>query len=180
MSERSAKALVNPTKTNFYQLLDTEKLFNNIFELLLKNDTLCKLVKYDTPDALSKPNLSLEDKMELIRSKDVDKRRITKTPVHDFNIDTAQVQLRIFLNGTAPDNNYLTNTIFCIQIIMANSLWELEDTERGHKLLSEVFNSLNGQYIQGIGVLTFPTMSNFQYFDKKHIGYVLYPEIRSI
>lgn len=170
----------NGTKYNFYKLKDYQKLFNNIFELILKNDDLCKLIKYDTPDALNKPNLTTEEKIELIHSKDTDKRRITRTPVHDYNIDTAQVQLRVFLNGTMPDNDYLANLSICIQIIMANSLWELEDDERGHRLLAEILETLNGQSIQGIGLLTFPTMSTFQYFDKQHIGYMMYPEIRSI
>ena len=38
-------------------------------ELLIQDEELCKLLKYDTEDALSKPNLTEDEKLELIDSR---------------------------------------------------------------------------------------------------------------
>jgi len=137
---------------------------------------LLKLLKYNSTDALSKSDLTDDEKYSLIDQIDVDDTRIFMSPFNNTIVEEERSELRLFLGEISPDNKFLAQTVFVFQILVYNTLWPLQDTkQRPIRILQEVLKSLNGQYLQGVGQLYFTSMNNARHvmFTKDFSGYVL-------
>ena len=112
--------------------------------LMVNNEQIWKLLKYDTPDALSKPNLTMEEKRKLIWNGTGD-------------AETSQIsQLRIYNSVFSPDNRSVGTIDIGIECLCHNKIVNLDNYEsRPEVMIQQVIECLNGQDIAGVGVLAF-------------------------
>ena len=148
--------------------------------LLENNDTIFKLLKYDTIDALFK-NITFQEKLELVSSAETgdgitDKSRIFFDIYLDDTTTEVQSQLRFFVKDLEPINEYISKVYIGIQIISHNNISMLSgNINRKTKILEEVIKSLNGAHIGYIGEILFVPRSrvNYMSINPKFSGYNL-------
>lgn len=75
--------------------------------LMLNNEPLWKLLKFDTPDALSKPALTLDQKASLIFNGNGDSEsfKVFRSPYDDDMFTRQSSQMRVYLTTIYPDNS---------------------------------------------------------------------------
>jgi len=162
----------------------------NIINYLIKNnETIWKLLKYNTSDALSKSNLIMDEKTDLIYSgmsivddpedyKDAEKgyRVFTKGMSTDA-ITEACSQLHIYIGDVRPRDHIVSNVDMYIQIISHNGILILDDyRNRNEVMLQQILTTLNGADIEGITNLSFDKGNNVRWFkfsEKWYEGYQL-------
>lgn len=139
-----------------FQLETIDNISKNIALKLLDNQTLLKLLYYNVSDALLQPDLTDEQRYELIDQSNTDKTKIYYSP-YSINILVDEVtQLRIILSEIQPENIQLANVLIDFQIITHNRLWVMEDgRQRPLVMIQEILKMLNGQDAMSIGTLFF-------------------------
>jgi hypothetical protein len=142
------------TFTEYNQYAHVPDFSKNIIHFLLNNNEIIwKLLKYATPDALSKPNLTKDEKSKLIYAGvgDEEDYRVFTKPIPNNAVIEEQSQLRVFLMRLVPLNDVIGHVDMCFQIISHNNI-EILDTyqNRNEVLLQQVIATLNGQNINGI------------------------------
>jgi len=148
---------------NKYSNIDM--LSHNIVSYLLKNnEDIWKLLKYNTSNALSQPNLTKDDKSNLIYSGQTSEepyRVFTKSLPIDAT-EYKQTQLRIWLGKILPTNNITGQIDMYIQIISHSSIITLDSYSRNRNevMLRELISTLNGQEISGITPFSFNQLGN--------------------
>lgn len=153
-----------------------DQYINNILDQLYSNDTICKLLYYDTPDALTSANL--DDNTILFT--DLSNRRIYPMVYTMENMDIPKSMLYIDVaNASLNDRNvYFKDIIIEITILSHLSLWELtnEDSKysalRINRLVHELNNLFNRQRVIGLGKMLFDCMQKV-YVDRVFSGYKL-------
>lgn len=157
--------------TNF-NIGDTETtIINKIPQLFIANpdnDDLFKLLKYDTSNALSQPNLTQEEKVQFIR------------PLVDYNesgimrhaefvsqvVQDTVTQIRIFLKNDSAEDNRLAKVFIGIDAVCHNDLVLLDGGKgRLFELKNAIQKSLSGQNI-GIGQFYYNGCTLLNYNDK--------------
>lgn len=141
---------------------------NIINYLIDHNETIWKLLKYETNDALSKPNLTTDEKTNLIYSgmssadnpanyHDIEKEyRIFTKGMSSDAIEEYCSQLHIFLGKLSPQNRVTGRVDMYIQIISHNAILILDNCQnRNEVLLQQIINTLNGATIEGRTQLSF-------------------------
>lgn len=132
-----------------------------IVTTLMNNDNFFKLLKYNTYDALSKPNLTEDEKLELI-CKDED-------DMHNFNIFFTNVEpnelvksktiLKIYRYDTMPDNYALATICYKFDILYGtkNAMVDYQGVPcaRIDVMEMELMKTLNGADVAGVGMLQF-------------------------
>lgn len=152
--------------------------------LMLNNEEIWKLLRYDTPDALTKPNLTREEKASLIytgESKDMADYRVFRTPYLDDAVMDQQTQLRVYLESITPDTLLYGTVDLNIEVISHVRLIELNNYEnRLETMLQLVLETLNGVEIGGIGKLFFDRNGSFydlvkmnRYNNRNFYGYTI-------
>lgn len=131
----------------------------NIIKILIeKGRQLWKLLKYATPDALEKPDLTLEEKLNLIYQGEPDSTvaRVFRIPFTDDAFTDQICKIHVFPWITDPykrTNGYQT---FMFQIVCHNKIGTLSDgRSRCDILIEELGDIINGADVAGIGMLTF-------------------------
>lgn len=141
-------------KLKGYDLLS----YKVISYLIENNEDIWKMLKYNTPDALSKSNLTQEEKASLIYSGETDSEpfKVFRDPFTD-DVFTEQVcQLRIFPNSTYPENRIMSIQDICIQIVCHVKINYLDDyVIRLDRIIYELINTLNGSDIGTVGQFYF-------------------------
>ena len=131
--------------------LSVEKDLNLIVSKMLKNDRLQKLLYYTTPDCLSRPNLTEEQKLSLFGNQI---RIVPKIEVEP----TSKNYITIVLNDFFPNDNnpeFRDNKIY-FDIVCHLDNWALQDFQlRPYKIAAEIDSMFNGQHLTGIGELEF-------------------------
>lgn len=131
--------------------LAISKDWEKISDRILNNDTLLKLVYYTSPDALSKPNLTTEQKLTLIN------KNIIPYPYIPEDDDT-QNYIQILFDSFFPNSNnqeYIDNTIM-ITILCHRSNWIMENWKlRLYCIANEIMNTINNKKFSGIGSANF-------------------------
>ena len=142
---------------------------NIITYLLNNNEVIWKLLKYDTPDALNKPNLTKSEKRSLIFAGQTNSSGgIDEMPYRVFTKSLPrgeekkiQTQLRVFLLGLIPLNHVVGQVNMNIQIISHTDLLTLDTYEnRNEIILQQLLETLNGKNIGGISNLSFNREAN--------------------
>ena len=126
--------------------------------LIEKNEEIWKLLKYNTPDALSKPNLTIKEKRDLIFTGNGDSEdfRIFRSPFLDDAITSQEAQLRIYNSVLSPGNRSVGTVDICIECLCHNKIINLDNYEsRIEVMIQQVLECLNGADIAGVGVLAF-------------------------
>lgn len=153
---------------------DASRLTNKIIGELYKNDTLFKLIKYDTPNALERENLTDDEKEEIIKGiENVSNKRIHKTNFNNNLIEDIRSEVRIY-KDFMPNNRIKAEVTFIFEILVHRDIWELDNgEERADKILFELRKSLDNKNIDSIGYLQFNHPVKHMFFGKKYNGYIL-------
>lgn len=156
-----------------------------IQHLMLNNEDIWKLLKYDTQDALEKPNLTREEKAKLIypgaSGGDMDDYRVFRTPYLDDLTTNQQAQLRIYLESITPDTRLYGTVDVNIEVICHVKMVELNDYQnRAESIVWQVIKTLNGADVGGIGKLFFDRNGSFydlikmnRYNNRNFYGYTI-------
>lgn len=156
-----------------------------IQHLMLNNEDIWKLLKYDTQDALEKPNLTREEKAKLIypgaSGGDMDDYRVFRTPYLDDLTTNQQAQLRVYLESITPDTRLYGTVDVNIEVICHVKMVELNDYQnRAESIVWQVIKTLNGADVGGIGKLFFDRSGSFydlikmnRYNNRNFYGYTI-------
>ena len=156
-----------------------------IQHLMLNNEDIWKLLKYDTQDALEKPNLTREEKAKLIypgaSGGDMDDYRVFRTPYLDDLTTNQQAQLRVYLESITPDTRLYGTVDVNIEVICHVKMIELNDYQnRAESIVLQVIKTLNGADVGGIGKLFFDRNGSFydlikmnRYNNRNFYGYTI-------
>ena len=129
---------------------------------LLENDNFCKLLYYNTIDALDQPNLTIEQKRSLIWDGEDDR-------MDDYNIFLTNVQpneeienrtvIKVYRYDTTPINNMRATVAYEFDILFGSKIplvrCEGITCNRGDVIEMEIMKTLNGEDVAGVGFLQY-------------------------
>ena len=129
---------------------------------LLENDNFCKLIYYNTMDALDKPNLTIEQKRGLIwdGSKDrMDNYNIFLTNVQpNEEIDNRTI-MKVYRYTNDPVTNVRAVVTYAFDILFGSKIplvkYKGITCNRGDVIEMEIMRTLNGQDVAGVGYMQF-------------------------
>ena len=131
--------------------LSIDKDIDIITQRILKNERLQKLLYYNVPDALKKPNLTDDQKVELFQ------KNIKIVPKLYIDGSVLNYIILSFDNFTPnSDNPEFRDNIISFDIICHFDQWKMEGFElRPYRIAAEIDTLLNDTYLTGIGKLKF-------------------------
>ena len=148
----------------------------SIMYRLLTDDTVCKLLYYDTPDALSK-NMTDRQKQHLFLSKgDTKYRRIYLKPFPNQVTSTKDCELRIHLADLNVENKYTYKPYIQIDVLCHNDITDLDDglNQRQDVLISRINDLLENYQIEKlVGEMHLQNISEWTMHDSAYLGYTM-------
>lgn len=132
--------------------------YNILAYLMANNENIWKLLKYNTPDALSQPELTMEEKRAMIfnGTGDSEEYHVFRSPFLDDAFTKEVSQLRIFALTVNPNNRSMSTVDFGIECVTHIKLVNIDGCKsRAETMVEEVLKTLNGQEINGVGKLFF-------------------------
>ena len=148
-------------KAQYNKFLSMPYIPFRIVMALLENDNFCKLLYYNTPDALSKPNLTMAQKRQLIWD--------GQDNMEDYNIFLTNVQpneeienrtiVKVYRYNTEPVNNVMATVCYRFDILFGSKIPLVKynglTCNRGDVIEMEIMKSLNGEDVAGVGFLQY-------------------------
>lgn len=138
----------------------------NIIEHLMSNpdaEIIWKLLKYNSPDAWEKPNLSRREKSALIYdgSESQDGFSVFFDNFMDESTNAEKTFLRIYPSAIYPNNRTVGVCCVNIEVFTHSQINHLSDySTRVDTIIQALFKVLNGVNVEGVGVLYFDIMGN--------------------
>lgn len=133
--------------------------------LMQNNENMWKMLKYNTPDALHKPNLTMREKADLIfngTNEESIQYRVFRSPYLDDLGDEQVSQVRVFIESINPDTHIYGTIDVNIEVITHVKLVNLSGYKsRIEALMEEVLKTLNGKFVGGVGLLMFDRKMSF-------------------
>jgi hypothetical protein len=131
--------------------LSTEKDMDIIVSMMMKNETLKKLLYYTSNDCLQKPKLTEDQTHELFG------KNIKLVPKLYIDGSVLNYIIVSFDNFTANGNNpEFRDNIVEFDIICHFDQWNLKDFQlRPYRIAAEIDTMFNNQHLTGIGELQF-------------------------
>lgn len=131
--------------------LSIEKDMGIISNEMLKSDRLKRLLYHTTPDALSKPNLTQEQSIELF-GKNI--KLVPKLYVDGSVLNYIIISFDNFsTNATNPE---FRDNIIEFDIVCHFDQWQLKDFQlRPYRIAAEIDSMFNNKHLTGIGTLQF-------------------------
>ena len=131
--------------------LSIDKDIDIITARILKNERLQKLLYYNVPDALKRPNLTDDQKIELFQ------KNIKIVPKLYIDGSVLNYIILSFDNFTPnSENPEFRDNIISFDIICHFDQWKMEGFElRPYRIAAEIDTLLNDTYLTGIGKLQF-------------------------
>ena len=118
--------------------------------LAQNNDKIFKVLYYQSDDALDQPNLTLEQKINMIytdKGKEDDKHIFLKPLIGDEMLESS-TQLRLYKYGISPNDNLLSTVNYRFDIITGSKIGLVYDNgipcSRLDIIETELLDSLNG------------------------------------
>ena len=130
--------------------------YNILSFLMVNNENIWKLLKYNTSNALSFPNLTIEEKRALIFNGvgDSENYNVFRCPFVDDAFTKEVSQLRIYSLTINPNNRSVSTIDFAIDCITHVKLSNINGCKnRAEIMVEEIIKTLNGQDIDGVGRL---------------------------
>lgn len=160
--------MVNETYYN--QSINLEEIANTLIEYIYayeNNDDIFKLLKYDTMDALSQPNLTFEEKIELKQPlEDFNKSGIILSRFTSIVVEDTVTQIRIYIQGDRYSNNVLSDVAVGIEVICHNDIILLKNgINRLLRMKTLIQQAINGENI-GLGRLYYGNSILLDFNDK--------------
>lgn len=156
------------------KLSNIGNILSNIGNTLIKNQNLLKLIHFNSSNALLQSNLTIEEIIDFCGqgSDPNTQQKIFKYPYYDKIIDEIRSELRFFIPKIKPENIYLSELSISFQIIVHNSLIDLDDSkQRPIELVKEILQTLNGVDIGSIGNLKLNSSINIVSWNSNFSGY---------
>lgn len=161
-----------------------------IEHLMLNNEDIWKLLKYPDSNALSKPNLTIDEKSTLVYPGNGLDGSSYRVFMDYFIDDSFQIQcsvLRVYPAIISPKNRIISDVTFCIEVLCHSKITQLNNyTNRNTYMLQQIIETLNGEDINGVGLLAFDRMGNFNdkavfniSNNRNYQGYSIYMSIHS-
>lgn len=129
-----------------------------IMYLVDHNEEIWKILKYDDPDCWKKPNLSRSEKMNLIYDGKGDQgsyRLFMDEGQVDVFKETVCI-LRIFPVEIFPEDQVRSDVYVGFQTMCHYNINQMSNYQtRCDTILSEIFKTINGKAIDGVGMLSF-------------------------
>jgi len=160
-------------------LVDIDKMLPKIAEVLFEQEDLCKLLKYDTPNALSE-SITQED-IKLIFNQDDISCRIFYQPFNDKIMSEKRAELRIYIPYINPLYNKVMSDIdIGFDIVVHNDMWRLDDSIiRPLKILEILIEKLNGINIGNAFDLEFKDKCRIVFYNDNFTGYTFIMKTKS-
>ncbi len=156
---------------------------SNIGNELVTNQNLLKLINYNTSDALSLSDLTIAD-IKNITGKGTDptsQQKIYKYPFTNKVLDVAKSELRYFIPSVRPENIHLSELYINFQIVVHNSIIELDDNKlRYWCIVEELLKSLNRFDCGGIGLLYLKSSISIVSWSDYYSGYFFSMSVGSV
>lgn len=137
--------------------------YNIMKYLALNEEILWKLLKYNSYDALSKPNLSFQEKMSLIWATD-DKQEdysVFFTNLVEDAIPRSKTIMKLYKYYIDSVNVFLADVVYQIDFLYGGNMAMVEyngiPVSRDDLLIQRVLETLNGVAVGGVGTLQFNT-----------------------
>jgi len=160
-----------------------QNLLSNIGNKIIENKTLMKCLQYDSADALSQPEITIEQIIDMVGkgSDPVNQQKLFKMPFYDSVVSDPRTEIRFFIPIFEPNNIYLTNVDICFQIVIHNSRWDLDGNYiKPLVMVNEILKDFNGQDLGGIGVLQLKSSIKVANWNSSFSGYFFYLSTRSV
>lgn len=164
------------------QLSQIGNILSNIGNKLISNQTILKCVAYDSEDALSQPDLGIQDIIKLIGKSDDPRsqQKVFKVPFNENIVEEAHSEVRFFLPSFNPNNLYLSEVIISFQILIYNSLWELSNNQmRPFVIINQILKDFNGYDINSIGELRLNNPIRIVTWNTEYSGYEVIMKTRT-
>ena len=130
--------------------LSMEKDTSIIINKMLGNERLKRLLYYTTSDALTKPNITQAQSLELIS------KNIKIVPKLKIDTEVLNYVFIMFDNFTESENPEFRNNLVEFDIICHFDQWQLTDFAlRPYKIAGEIDAMFNDQRLTGLGTLSF-------------------------
>lgn len=130
--------------------LSIDKDCGIIFNWMMKNDRLKKLLYYTTSDCLDRPNLTEEQTLELFG------KNIKIVPKLSIDGEVLAYIIITFDNFTPSGNPQFRDNTITFDIICHFDQWQLKDFElRPYRIAAEIDTMFNNKHLSGIGLLQF-------------------------
>ncbi len=122
-------------------------------------ENLWKLLKYNGYDALSKPNLTLKEKLGLLwKTGRQEKYGVFFTNLIEDAIPTSKCILKVYNYYDAPKEMYQANIVYAFDFLYGGQMSLVEyngiPVSRGDLFINIMLTVLNGAYVGGVGKLT--------------------------
>lgn len=139
-----------------------------ISELIKNNDDIWRLLKYNTPDALTRDFLTLDEKRELIfdgiTNPDSEQYRVFRQPFLDDAFEEQVTQLRCYLLSINPENRSVGTVTYAFETVCHLKIMSLANYEnRLEVMVQQIMQTLNGVHVGAVGEFVFD--DNSSYFD---------------
>lgn len=138
-----------------------ESLYHILEYLVVNNENIWKMLKYNSYDALSMPNLTNEEKMEFLwKTGKQDDYSVFFTNLIEDEICESKCILKIYTYYIhANPNAYLSTPTYAFDFLYGGKM-SLVDKDgipvsRGDLFIKEILSTLNGAEIGGVGKLQF-------------------------
>lgn len=132
-----------------------------IEHLVIKNENIWKLLKYGDYECLLKPNLTTDEKLELIwrgQSNTEDYHVFFTRLIEDAEPNSTTI-LKIYKYMTQPRNHIVSTISYEFDILYGGKLSIVDyngiPCNRGEVFETELLKTLNGAEVNGVGVLQF-------------------------
>lgn len=128
---------------------------------LLENDNFCKLMYYNTIDALDQPNLTIEQKRDLIwdGQDDMDNYNIFLTNVQPNEETINRTILKVYRYVSDPINRNVATVAYAFDVLFGSKIplvrYNGITCNRGDVIEMEIMKTLNGEDVAGVGFLQF-------------------------
>ena len=130
--------------------LSVEKDMSIIVDRILNDPRIQRLLYYTTSDALDRPNLTEDQKLELLEN---NIKIVPKIKVDNVNYNYLLISFNNFLLSTNPE---FRDNIIEFDIVCHLDNWQLKDFQlRPFKIAAELDSMLNDTKLTGIGLLEF-------------------------
>lgn len=132
-----------------------------IIMALLENDNFCKLIYYNTIDALTCPNLSMKEKKNLIWTgqDNMDDYNIFMTNVQPNEETINRTILKVYRYNTSPSNNVRAVVSYAFELLYGTKMplvnYNGVTCNRGDVIEMEIMKTLNGEDVAGVGFMQY-------------------------
>lgn len=179
MSERvPAKEITNEAPKHVSSVMKISEWKQQMMETMAMDDDLAKLLYYDSSDALSRPNLTEEQKYELVTEGE-EKRRIYPTRYKPGVVMDQQSFIGMAIsNFSFPEIHYHVDSDFVMGylyffILVDNKIMDIDEGQRQDQILARIYDLFSDSRRYGIGTVKIGQLSELWEQNNKFGGYQL-------